>query len=190
LIIPTWCGCTNGEKPEVISIWHGTDRRVESILHGIEHTQDIVHRNLKPENILVDFEDRLRIMDFGMARLTGTTGQSLTATGEQIGTPFYMSPEQCRGDKPRIGPWSDLFSIGVILYELITEVRPFQGRNAFEIQQAIVEMPTPSLREQNPQLPKSLDALCLRALAKKPEDRFPSAGDMSAALRKLLDSKI
>ena len=142
------------------------------------HRFGIVHRDIKPANILLTRQARLKVTDFGISRLAST---ELTAAPLMIGTPSYMSPEQCTGDP--IDSRSDLFSLGSILYELLAGERPFQGISYTETIFKLVNQPHQSLLELRPDLPRHLSEILDKALAKKPADRFPDALAFAAALR-------
>ncbi|WP_419729091.1 protein kinase domain-containing protein [Lichenicola sp.] len=142
------------------------------------HRFGIVHRDIKPANILLTRQARLKVTDFGISRLAST---ELTAAPLMIGTPSYMSPEQCTGDP--IDSRSDLFSLGSILYELLAGERPFQGISYTETIFKLVNQPHQSLLELRPDLPLHLSEILDKALAKKPADRFADALEFAAALR-------
>lgn len=133
------------------------------------HAHGVVHRDIKPANLLVTRDGRIKVGDFGIARIESST---LTQTGAMLGTPSYMSPEQFRGEA--IDCRSDLFSAGVVLYQLLTGQRPFSGTTAAVMQQVLTHSPAPPSR-LNPLLPAALDAVVMRALAKTPEARFADA---------------
>lgn len=133
------------------------------------HAHGVVHRDIKPANLLVTRDGRIKVGDFGIARIESST---LTQTGAMLGTPSYMSPEQFRGEA--IDSRSDLFSAGVVLYQLLTGQRPFSGTTAAVMQQVLTHCPAPPSR-LNPLLPAALDAVVMRALAKTPEARFADA---------------
>ena len=141
------------------------------------HRRGVIHRDLKPHNVILDEEGRVRVTDFGIAR-AGTS--DMTLTGSIMGTAQYLSPEQAQGFA--VTAASDLYSIGVILYELLTGVVPFEGETAVAIafKQVAAEPYPPSAI--NPALPPSLDAIVLRALAKDPAQRWASADELIAAL--------
>jgi serine/threonine protein kinase len=146
----------------------------------VMHQHGLIHRDLKPGNVLMRPSGEPVLMDFGLAR--SFTGQSrqLTATGASVGTPAYMLPEQVLGQKD-IGPATDIYSMGVILYELLTGCLPFSGPVMAlygQILHADAEPPS-ALR---PGLSAGLDAVCLNAMAKKPSQRFASMSEMAAAL--------
>jgi eukaryotic-like serine/threonine-protein kinase len=142
------------------------------------HKRGVIHRDLKPHNVILDEEGRARVTDFGIARAGAS---DMTMTGSIMGTAQYLSPEQAQGYP--VSATSDLYSIGVILYELLTGVIPFEGETAVAIafKQVSAEPRPPS--ELNPALPLSLDAIVLRALAKDPAARYASADEFIAALQ-------
>ena len=144
------------------------------------HRKGIVHRDLKPSNIMVNARHDLVIMDFGVAWRIGSNDERLTKTGFFLGTPAYMSPEQVAGDRELIGPASDTYSLGVILYELLTGRLPFQGSMTSVLVQITTEPPQPP-SAQRPDLDPRLEVICLKALAKKPAERYASAlGEMKS----------
>ena len=146
------------------------------------HQHDVVHRDVKPSNIRLLDDGRVKIMDFGIARIEG--GDQITRSGVMVGTPHYMSPEQIKGGK--IDGRSDVFSAGCILYEMLAGRRPFHGDTAPTVLYKIVNEPPPPLLKKKPNLPQEVEDVLNRALAKNPEDRFQSAGEMAAELDKLL----
>jgi eukaryotic-like serine/threonine-protein kinase len=143
------------------------------------HRRGVIHRDLKPHNVILDEEGRARVTDFGIARAGAS---DMTLTGSIMGTAQYLSPEQAQGFA--VSAASDLYSIGVILYELLTGVVPFEGESAVAIayKQVSAEPRPPS--ELNPSLPPSLDAVVLRALAKDPAQRYADADELIAALQR------
>jgi serine/threonine-protein kinase len=152
---------------------------VRQILQGVRfaHERGIVHRDLKPQNVLVDAEGRARVTDFGIARAGAS---EITQTGSVLGTAQYLSPEQAQGLETNAT--SDLYSVGVILYEALTGRVPFEAETAVAIAlKQISEIPRPP-RQLNPEIPPALNAIVLRALAKDPKDRFASATEFLAAL--------
>jgi len=145
---------------------------------GFAHKQQVVHRDIKPANIMYDpSTDVLKITDFGIARLTGT---GTTRTGIVLGTPSFMSPEQLEGRT--VTGHSDLFSLGVSLFQLLTGQLPFAADSMTGLMQQIAEAPHPPLRAFRPDLPACVESIVDRALAKNPEARFESGGQMAAAL--------
>jgi serine/threonine-protein kinase len=141
------------------------------------HRHGVVHRDIKPRNILVG-PGVTKVTDFGTARILGT---SHTMTGTMLGTPAYMSPEMVRGQAA--DPRSDLFSLGVVLYEAITGVNPFNAADLAAVLYRIVNIDAPSVRQHSAELPPALDRVLRRALAKEPESRFATATDLASALR-------
>jgi serine/threonine protein kinase len=150
------------------------------------HEAKIVHRDLKPDNIFVtrigDRKDFVKLLDFGISKLLDQDAVlQLTQTGTVLGTPFYMAPEQAKGAK-EIDHRVDLYAIGVILYEALTGVRPFEGDTYNEIMYKIIAEPCPRPTELNPQVPPQLEMIVLQAMAREPEDRYQDAGEMRRAL--------
>jgi tetratricopeptide (TPR) repeat protein len=150
------------------------------------HQQGVIHRDLKPANVLLDRGGRALVTDFGLARREGED-QRLTHTGEIVGTPAYMSPEQAGGEPGQAGPASDVYGLGATLYELLCGRPPFMADTLIEVFAAIVTEPAPSLRALRPDLPGELEAICMRCLAKEPAERFPSAAALAEALRGFLN---
>jgi predicted Ser/Thr protein kinase len=174
-------------------------RRVARAMH-VAHTHGTVHRDLKPANILIDRADEPVVMDFGLARraqwaddsrddgsAAAAVAAELTQYGSVIGTPAYMPPEQARGDVAAIGPRSDVYSLGVILYELLTARRPFAAADTAELIRKIENDPPPRPSEFYPWLDRNLEAACLKALAKDPAGRFDSMAAFEQALKDAVD---
>jgi eukaryotic-like serine/threonine-protein kinase len=144
------------------------------------HAQGIVHRDIKPANMLIEPGGRVKLTDFGVARMQDS-GDATRTQGNMIGTLKYMSPEQVQGQK--IDSRADLFSVGIVLYQLLTDKRPFDGDNDFSIiHQIIGHTPAPP-SSFNARLPPAIDAVVARALAKDREERFATARDFSLALQ-------
>ena len=148
------------------------------------HAQGIVHRDVKPPNLLFDGRGELRVVDFGIARVIDDTSGGMTAAGTVLGTAGYLSPEQARGEPAT--PASDRYSLGVVAYELLTGGRPFERGSATAEAIAHAHEPVPPASERGTGLPPSVDAVFERALAKDPGRRFQSATAFVAALRDAL----
>lgn len=149
------------------------------------HHQGIIHRDIKPTNILLDERGQLYLADFGIARLLandgsgGPTPATLTATGQTLGTPQYMAPEQVTGQ--RVGPAADIYALGVVLYQMVTGTPPFTGDTPFAIAMKHAQEAPPPLRPQRADLPPAAETAILRALAKRPEDRYATASELAQA---------
>ncbi len=151
---------------------------VEAIARAVEaaHRGGVVHRDLKPGNVLLGPEGP-KVADFGLARVAGDT--RLTATGDVFGTPVYMAPEQARGDRGRIGPATDVYALGAILYECLTGVPPYGGGSPVEILRRVNEEdPVPVLRRA-PGVPPALATIAHKAMEREPGRRYPSAAAMA-----------
>ena len=163
---------------------------VRKLALGLEeaHRKGVVHRDLKPSNVMLDKRGEPIIMDFGLARLARKGDPRLTQQGATLGTPAYMPPEQVSGNIDAMGPPCDVYSLGVILYELLAGRLPFGGDVMAMLAQVLMDEPPPpsSLR---PGLDPDLEAICLKAMAKKPEDRYASMSDFAAALTDHLRGK-
>jgi serine/threonine protein kinase len=140
----------------------------------------VVHRDIKPANILVHGDFDIKVSDFGAAQLARSEITQVSG----VGSPAYMSPEQLKGEE--IDFRSDMYSLGAVLYHLLTGRRPFDGGNTFELIQAIIETPAPAPSALRPGIPPELDAIVARALAKSRADRFESWDELGGALAKLL----
>ena len=171
------------------------------IADGLEaaHSRSIVHRDIKPANLFVIPRDRVKILDFGLAKLTSRerrgdgeleiapadepTRQEITRSGEFVGTISYMSPEQARGEL--LDHRTDLFSFGVVLYEMTTGILPFRGDTSAVVFDAILNRTPMPVRRVNPQLSPELERIVARALEKSPDLRYQSAADIGSELRRL-----
>ena len=142
------------------------------------HERGVVHRDIKPQNVLLAEEGRVKVTDFGIARSRGTEG--LTLTGTIMGTSDYIAPEQAKGEPA--GEASDIYSLGVVLYELLTGRVPYEAESPVAVAMRHVHDPIPSVRSVRPEVPPRLDAAVRRALAKEPRDRFASMSDLVAEL--------
>jgi tetratricopeptide (TPR) repeat protein len=160
---------------------------VRKVGRGVQaaHQEEIVHRDLKPGNVLFDAAGEPKVTDFGLAKRAG--GPSVTQTQAAIGTPAYMAPEQARGQRELIGPATDVWALGVILYELLTGRRPFDGPNPWAVMARIADQqPAPSVRRFVPSIPRDLDLICQKCLEPEPRNRYPSAGPVADDLGRFL----
>ncbi len=151
------------------------------------HGQGIIHRDIKPANIMLDAKGQPLVMDFGLARLREAEDQ-LTHDGTVLGTPAYMAPEQATGDQEEVGPPSDQYSLGVVLYELLCGQRPFEGPAAAVVSM-VIHQEAPSPRTHNPEIPRDLETICQKAIAKRPEDRYPNCSELADDLRRWLNTE-
>ncbi len=154
------------------------------------HELNIVHRDLKPANVMITPDGEPVIMDFGLAKLVGETDAAearLTQDGAILGTPKYMAPEQVAGDQSSIGPPTDVYALGVILFELLTGRTPFSGP-ILQLLSQIASAPAPLVRSQRPEIQDALEVICQKALAKRPEDRFSSMNELAEALSAVDDA--
>jgi serine/threonine protein kinase len=153
------------------------------------HEQGIIHRDLKPSNVLLTESGTPKIADFGLAKLLDESRQdevNLTAAGTLIGTPAYMAPEQVRGEVDTIGPATDVYGLGTILYECLTGRSPFPGGSAIEVLYSHLERMPAIPRQIRPEIPAALERICLKCLAKDPSQRYAGAGELTRALVQFL----
>lgn len=154
---------------------------------GYAHQKGIVHRDVKPSNILLQSNGQIKITDFGIAHIEDPSSAVQTQAGEILGTPAYMSPEQVLS-RPVDGR-SDLFSVGIILYELSTGKRPFGGENIAAIFHSITHHHPPEPSQVNPNIPKKLSQTIMRCLKKEPEERFETGQALARALSETFEEK-
>ena len=140
---------------------------------GHAHARGVVHRDVKPDNVLVDPQGRVLVADFGLAAAQGM--ERLTRTGALVGTPHYMAPELVSGQRERVAPGTDVWALGVLLFELVTGQLPFAGDNLVQLSVAITSQPIPSPRTIDPSVDRGLEAICAKALARDPAERYPHA---------------
>jgi eukaryotic-like serine/threonine-protein kinase len=145
------------------------------------HEAGVLHRDLKPHNVLIDSAGHARLTDFGLAKVAGT--EALTRTGEVLGTPSYMSPEQALADRERIDVRTDVYGLGATLYHMLTGRLPFKGKGVTAVLTKIVGAPPKPLREVRPEIPERLEEIVLRCMSKESEKRFQSATALEAALK-------
>lgn len=149
------------------------------------HEQGVIHRDIKPSNILIDQHGEVLLTDFGIAKMVeGSSSTQLTAAGSILGTPAYMSPEQAQGQK--IDRRSDIYSLGVVLYELLTGRPPYEAETPFAIVLKHINDPLPLPRSIKPDIPEPFERVVLKAMAKDPNQRFETAGQMERSLQNAL----
>ncbi|MEZ5977595.1 MAG: bifunctional serine/threonine-protein kinase/formylglycine-generating enzyme family protein [Planctomycetota bacterium] len=183
------------EHPPILPLPGSTEHlpavlgRVAEVADALEyaHGRGIVHRDVKPHNLLLDDEERLCLVDFGLAK--DESQGSVSATGDIGGTPHYMSPEQAVSDRSRIDHRTDIYSLGVVLYEMLTLQRPYSGKTAQQVITSIIKHDAPPLRRLDRELPRDLELVCSKAMAREPVDRYDSAAEFAADLRRILAYK-
>jgi len=162
-------------------------RLVATLAEAVQyaHEQGIVHRDLKPANVLLATDGTPKITDFGLAKLA-TSESNYTRTGDIMGTPSYMAPEQASGVTKQIGPACDIYALGAILYELLTGRPPFQGSEPLETVMLVLSDDPVAPRRLVPRVPRDLETICLKCLEKSPRRRYSSAAELAADLYRFL----
>jgi Tol biopolymer transport system component/outer membrane protein assembly factor BamB len=161
--------------------------KIAGALH-YSHEAGIVHRDLKPSNIMLDRAGEPHVMDFGLAKQLAQDATMLTVEGQILGTPAYMSPEQARGQGHAVDRRADVYSLGVILFEMLAGRRPFEGGFG-ELLQKVINDDSPSPRSIDRTIPRDLETICLKCLEKRPESRYQSASDACAELRRFVEGE-
>lgn len=188
LVMEYMCGGSLAEviargpvEPETAARWLLAVARALDHLHR----HGVVHCDLKPSNILLDEKGQPHVADFGLARILMADSE-ITRTGEVLGTPSYMAPEQAAGHRREVGPHSDVFSLGAVLYALLTGRPPFKGATPLETLIEVLESEPVPPHKLNPRVPRDLEMIVLRCLSKKPEERYPSAAALADDLERFL----
>ena len=153
---------------------------------GYAHQNRVVHRDLKPANILLTQGMRPRITDFGLARQVESDSQ-LTETGQVVGTPSFMAPEQAQGKSEGVGPRSDIYSIGAILYSLLVGRPPFREDTVWDTIAAVTSQEPVAPRSIRPSIPRDLETICLKCLEKEPERRYQNSAEIAEELRRFVN---
>lgn len=169
--------------------FHDAARNLADVADALEyaHVNGVIHRDIKPHNLLFGHDGRLRVSDFGLARLAEQPG--VTMTGELLGSPLYMSPEQITGDPNTVDHRTDVYSLGATMYEWLTLAPPYPGETRERVISRILSSEPQSLRSQNPSIPQDLETICLKAIERDANRRYQSAGEMRDDLRRFLLSR-
>jgi serine/threonine-protein kinase len=162
-------------------------RTLALALHAV-HRQGVVHRDLKPANVMLTADGTPKVTDFGLAK-TLDGGAGPTVTGRILGTPAYMAPEQAGGYGGLVGPATDVYALGAVLYEMLTGRPPLQGESAWDTVQQVTAQEPVSPRRLQPKVPPDLETVCLKCLEKDPRKRYPSAGALADDLRAFLEGR-
>ena len=162
---------------------HLARQLADAVAHA--HDNGVLHRDIKPSNVLF-CGDTVKLADFGLAKLIDRE-TDLTETKDVIGTPAYMSPEQAAGDRSAIGKPTDVFTLGILLYEMLTGVTPFRAETPVQTLHLILDHDPVAPRQLQPGVPRDLDTICLKCLSKKPTDRYEQASELSDDLNRYLD---
>lgn len=165
-------------------------KMIEQIAEAVEyaHQHGIVHRDLKPQNVLLATDGQPCVTDFGLAKQLSESDM-LTVSGQVMGTPSFMSPEQAQGRLAEVGPQSDVYALGAMLYHMLAGRPPFAGDNVLEVLKQVTETEPISLRKVDPHIPRDLQTIAMKCLDKSPRRRYPTAGELAAELRRFQDGE-
>lgn len=175
--------CSNFERSAFIA------GHLAAVADALQHAHDagVIHRDIKPHNLLMGSDGRIRVTDFGLARLMAEPG--VTVTGEMIGSPLYMSAEQVSGGPANVDHRTDVYSLGATMYEWLTLRPPFPGESREQVITRLLQGDAPSLRQTEPSIPTDLETICLKALERDRRFRYASAAEFRDDLRRFLDGK-
>ncbi|MGE3780032.1 MAG: WD40 repeat domain-containing serine/threonine protein kinase, partial [Pirellulaceae bacterium] len=162
-------------------------RQIAKAIH-YAHRQGTLHRDLKPSNVLIDEQGQVRITDFGLA-MRVESGQDVTQTGQILGTPSYMPPEQARADRGQLGPASDVYALGAVLYECLTGRPPFRAESVVKTIEQVLHKEPATPRLLNSVVPRDLETICLKCLRKEPGRRYGSAQELAEDLDRFLNGR-
>jgi len=170
--------------------WREAVRIVRAVAQGLKSAAEegVIHRDIKPDNIMIDARGVPRLTDLGVAKVTLASAASSSVTTSMVGTPYYISPEQAR-DARNVDLRSDIYSLGATLYHLVCAVPPFDGRNMYEVVNRHMRDPLPSPRARVPELPESLCDVIAKTMAKRPEDRYQSYDELISELTRVLSGE-
>ncbi|MCB9686825.1 MAG: protein kinase [Alphaproteobacteria bacterium] len=168
--------------------WQEAVRIAAGVAHALAHAHEagVLHRDVKPNNVLLEAGVEPRLADFGLALDAASEHTRLTGTGQVLGTPMYMAPEQAAGDIEGMGPHTDVYGLGVLLYEALTGQVPYEGATPLQIVGKILSGDARSPRELVPELPRTVDTICMKALRLSPRDRYRSAQAFAEDLERCL----
>ncbi len=177
---------TSFGRQDDIAYFGNIARAFANVADGLQHahSKGVIHRDIKPSNLILDHEGRLRILDFGLARLEGQ--ESITISGDVVGTPLYMSPEQARRRKIEVDHRTDVYSLGATMYEALCGRPPFRGKDHADTLSQIIEWDPLDVRRVNPRVPKDLETISLKCLRKEADDRYGTAEALAQDLRRFV----
>jgi formylglycine-generating enzyme required for sulfatase activity len=178
------------EDEPPLGYFRDTARVVSRVAEALGHAHEsgVIHRDIKPSNILLTSEGDPKVSDFGLAKIEDAL--ALSRTGDLAGTPYYMSPEQAASKRIKIDHRTDIFSLGVTLYEMLTLKRPFEGKTSHEVLKKIVFADPPDPYKRNPRVPRDLSTICLKAIEKSPDKRYQTMEELREDLVRFLSGEV